>query len=37
MGEANRCRAPEHRVERCAAAYEALYERVLAERRLNGR
>jgi glycosyltransferase involved in cell wall biosynthesis len=37
MGASNRRRAPEHRIERCAAAYEAVYERVLSERRVNGR
>lgn len=37
MGEGNRKRAPEHRIERCAEAYEALYERVLSERRVTGR
>lgn len=32
MGEANRRRAPEHRIERCAAAYEELFERLIADR-----
>ncbi|HEU5309974.1 MAG TPA: glycosyltransferase family 4 protein [Candidatus Eisenbacteria bacterium] len=37
MGEANRSRAREHRIEECAASYEALYERVLSERRVSAR
>lgn len=31
MGENNRRGAPEHRIEHCAEAYEALYERVVRE------
>ncbi|HEU4332917.1 MAG TPA: glycosyltransferase family 4 protein [Candidatus Eisenbacteria bacterium] len=32
MGAANRKRAPEHRIDHCAGAYEALYERVVREK-----
>ena len=31
IGNANRQRAPQHRIERCAQQYEALFERVLGE------
>jgi glycosyltransferase involved in cell wall biosynthesis len=37
MGESNRKRAPEHRIERCAEAYETLFDRLLAERRVISR
>jgi glycosyltransferase involved in cell wall biosynthesis len=30
MGAANRRRAPAHRIEHCAAAYESLFQRVIA-------
>ncbi|HEX7077785.1 MAG TPA: glycosyltransferase family 4 protein [Candidatus Eisenbacteria bacterium] len=33
MGAENRRRAPDHRIERCAEAYEALFERLVAPRR----
>lgn len=32
MGDANLLRAPQHRIDRCARAYETLFEHVAAER-----